>query len=249
MTDVEYKGKRYNFSWYAITFFFISCPLIAFFIIEILELLWIYSYPIVIYPVNEILKFITGDSFSYYPELVASTYILEIPGKPGGIFFVSECIGIQGYAIYAGISFMTPHNRHSKQNRNIYLRKVSTFLLTSILLYLANVLRSVITLLLYYNGTFEFSPMHEIIGYITTFFAVFVFYFVSYFWLPEFSLFVIWMKDDIKMRILGRLKNKYKEKVKIADQETKELKRRYLLLFWIIFAIIFSVIMIYIIFF
>lgn len=205
------------------------------------------TYPPIIIPICNILTFLTGENFTYY--YTTSGFVLNIPNpETAPILFVSACVGIEAYGIYAGVSLMVPHNNIKKQGKNIYLRKFGTLILACLLMYLANIVRSVITLFFYYKGV-PFSPMHENIGYITTFFAVFSFYAISYFWLPEFSLFVIWMKERIKNRI-NELRKEKKEFVE-EELETNQrgVKKKYLLLFWIIVALVISIIMVYIIFF
>lgn len=161
---------------------------------------------------------------------------------------ISVCVGIEAYGIYAGVGLMTPHNNIKKQGRNIYLRKSATLILACLLMYLANIVRSVVTLYFYYTGV-PFSPLHENIGYITTFFAVFNFYVISYFWLPEFSLFVIWMKERIKGKISEMRSEKEELDKDSIRVKQKEVRKIFLLFFWICVGLILSIIMVYIIFF
>jgi len=154
-------------------------------------------------------------------------YLFNIPDRPI-IGFISDCSGIHGYVIYAGICLMTPHNKFKDENTNIWKRKFFTFLIPSLLFLFENILRTSITLLLYYKGV-PFHPMHEYIGYFTTFFAVFVFYVISYFWLPEFSLFAIWIKDSIKERI---------SKKSMEEKDKKEANRSLVIAIWTVIAIV-----------
>ena len=247
MSVVNFKEKQYEFSWYKIAIFAIFCPILAILVIELLSFFWVVTYPPIIIPICNILSFLTGENFTYY--YTASGYILNIPNpETAPILFVSACVGIEAYGIYAGVSLMTPHNNIKTQGKNIYLRKVGTLILACLLIYLANIVRSVVTLYFYYKGV-PFSPMHENIGYITTFFAVFSFYTISYFWLPEFSLFVIWMKERIKDKIAEIRSEKEERDEEDIKIKQKEVKKIFLLVFWIIVAVIISLIMVYIIFF
>ncbi len=236
MTEVEYKGRKYVFTWRSIGIFFLMAPFIAISTYLIFEFFWEYTYPPFILPVSALLELITGKDFSYYKE--ATKYVVSVPGTVG-MGFVSACSGIYAYAIYLGICMVTPHNQYQDQNNNIWSRKVKTFLLASLVVFCYNVFRLVITLILYYNGV-PFNPMHEYISYTLTFFSVFVFYFISYFWLPEFSLFVIWMKDDLKVRFVKSKSNR--SEIKISQHESfgkvKIAKKILVIGTWIVICVI-----------
>lgn len=198
MTIIKYKDKKYDFSWQSGILFFIFCPLIALIIYIIFESFWVYTHPPFIYPVIGLLNLLTDQEFSFYQS--TSMYLFNVPGQ-SVIGFISDCAGIHGYIIYAGICIMAPHNKFKEENNNIWKRKFLTFLIPSLIFLVENVLRTTLTLFFYYNGV-PFHPMHEYISYFTTFFAIFIFYSISYYLLPEFMLFIFWIGKSIKERIL-----------------------------------------------
>ncbi len=231
MSDVEYQGKSYSFKWRSIGFFFLGCPLIIIIVYSLFEYFWVFTHPPFVFPISSLLNWITGQDFSFYPG--ANKYFISVPNKTN-IGFNAACSGIYAYAIYLGICITTPHNKHQEQKKNVWYRKIKKFFMASLAVFCYNVFRVVLTILFYSNGV-PFNPMHEYISYTLTFFAVFVFYFISYFWLPEFSLFVIWMKDDLKQRI---------EKLRAGEKTNEELspvhgvKKFLLISTWIIICIV-----------
>ena len=227
MTIVKYNNKKYDFHWRSVVLFFIFCPQIALSIYILFESLWVYTHPPFIYPIVGLLNLLTGQTTTFYKSTSLHMYLFYIPDRPI-VGFISDCSGIHGYVIYAGICLMTPHNKFKDENTNIWKRKFFTFLIPSLLFLFENILRTSITLLLYYKGV-PFHPMHEYIGYFTTFFAVFVFYVISYFWLPEFSLFAIWIKDSIKERI---------SKKSMEEKDKKEANRSLVIAIWTVIAIV-----------
>lgn len=248
MTVVEYKGKMYDYSWRSIGLFSLFCPLIAVFLVWLLEFLWIYSYLILVYPVCEMLNLMTGDTFIYALSFSTSSYIITVPGKAVAVNYVSECVGVLGYALYGGLVFATPRNKNMPGSEHFYRRKVITFVACCALLYFFNILRSIITLFLYYKGIFDINPMHEYIGYATTFLAVFLHYAVNYFLLPEYCMFFIWMKDDIKARIAKRRKGGAEDKESESINK-KEVQKKYVWSVAIVIIMLFSIALIYLLFF
>lgn len=239
MTDIEYKGRKYEFSWYSVILFFILCPICALLTYFIFSYFWIYTYPPFIYPASILLNLLTGSDFSYY--MSGNRYLISVPGLPD-ISFVSACTGIHAYAIYLGICIATPRNKLKKENRNTWLRRGLTFIIPSILVYFINILRMVLAVIVYYNGV-PFNPFHEYLGYFTTFFAVFVFYFISYFWLPEFSLFVIWIKEQVKILLIKRKTSKIKlEVIPEAVGNSKKTRKTFILSTWIVICIVLVII-------
>jgi len=71
--------------------------------------------------------------------------------------------------------------------------------------------------------------MNELIGYLIVFLAVFLFYIISYFWLPEFSLFVIWIKDSIKEKL---------SKKSLEERGEKETSRRSVIAIWTLIGLV-----------
>lgn len=74
------------------------------------------------------------------------------------------------------------------------------------------------------------------------FFAVFVFYLVSYYLLPEFSLFIIWIKDSVKNFFSEKRSGKIKAKETLDVVKKRETKKSFLILMWVIIAIILAII-------
>ncbi len=195
--EIEFKDKKYSFSWVSIGLFFLLCPLLSIVVYLIFKYFWIFTYPPFVFPISSILTILTGKDFSYY--LGASMYMISV-SEQGDVGVSAACTGIYAYAIYLGICVSIPHNKHQNQNKSIWMRKFKTFLISSLAIYFYNIFRIVLTIILYSNGI-PFNPLHENLSYTLTFFSVFFFYLISYYWLPEFSLFVIWMKNDLKRRI------------------------------------------------
>jgi len=230
MTDIEYKGKKYDFSWWSIAFFAIFCPFIAIIFYEIFDYFWVYTHVPFIQPIINILNMFTSSEITI--NRTTNFYLISIPGK-AGILFVSACTGVHAYAIYLGICLATPFNKYKKENRNTWYRRFFTFIIPSMIVYLINILRMVLAISVYYNGV-PFNPFHEYLGYFTTFFAVFIFYTISYFWLPEFSLFVIWIKEQIKNSI-DKIKARSASSGEILEAlEEKSTKRRLIIITWVI---------------
>ena len=234
MTDIEYKEKKYDFSWWSIAFFAIFCPLITIVFYELFNYFWVYTHLPFIMPIINILNLITSSEIKI--SSTTNFYLISIPDK-AGISFVSACTGVYAYAIYLGICLATPFNKYKNENRNSWFRRLFTFIIPSILVYLINILRMVLVISVYYSGV-PFNPFHEYLGYFTTFFAVFVFYIISYFWFPEFSLFVIWIKEQIKNSI-DKIKMKKAPSEEILDAfEDKKAKKSLIFTTWFIICTI-----------
>ena len=240
MTIITYNDKKYDFYWRDIVLFIIFCPLIASFIYMIFDFFWVYILPPFIYPIVRLLNlFQNSPLFTFYQLPLFHMYVIDALGQPI-VGFMSVSAGIHGYVSYAGICLMTPHNKFKNENANVWKRKFITFLIPAILLFVENILQtSLIIFLNYYYGV-PIHPMNELIGILTVFFAVFMFYIISYLWLPEFSLFVIWIKDSIKERL---------SKKSLEERGEKETSRRSVIAIWtligLVVIIIFSILVIY----
>ncbi len=238
MTIVEYKNNKYQFKWRSIGLFLVSLLLVAGSLLILFELLWEYTFPPFMEPMSILLNWITGKDFSYYK--MSHIYVFNVPGT-SGIAFESACSGIHAYAIYLGISIGAPRNQLEYQKKKLWVRKLQTFVLSSVLVYIYNLFRIVITIYLYYKGV-PFHPTHDYISYSLTFFAVFLYYIIAYYWLPEYPMLVIWAKEDLKRMIKERKSKKMEES---GEQESKSKKNRKLVVIgtWIVISILLFVLM------
>ncbi|MHA1728391.1 MAG: archaeosortase H, partial [Promethearchaeota archaeon] len=160
MTEIEFEGKIYKFSWWDILFFIILCPLIALAIFKITDFFWLYTHPPVLQQTCWLINLITNMGIDY--GLGSNSYYYIIPGK-GNIGFETMCTGVQATAIFAGLIIMTPHSKDEEANKRIWRRKLLSLAVAAFLFHIVNLLRMVLQLTLYYNG-FAWDDIHTPIG-------------------------------------------------------------------------------------
>ena len=244
MTIISYKEKNYDFSWTSIGLFLIFCPLIAFLLYLLFDLLWIFTHVPFIIPNIILLTILTGTSFTFHPSTSASMYLFTVQGTDI-VGFVSDCAGIYVYVVYIAICVLTPHNKSNSENDRIWKRKGYTFMVSSVIFFLENTIRITLNVFLFYNGV-PFNPLHDNLSYFSIFFAVFLFFIISYYWLPELVLFVLWILESIKVKLIS-IKSKINNNLDDISQVV-EIKTSLVISIWTIIliaiALIFSIVLI-----
>lgn len=225
MTEIEYEGKKYRFSWYSAAIFFVLCPLIGFLSYEIVDYLWLYTHLPVIAQTVDLINFfhlmeppITWD--------LGSHYYYTIPGR-GIIGFETLCTGMQANSVFLGIILATPHSQDKVANKWIWPRKLLALGVSWAIFYIVNILRMVLQLTLYYNGA-AWEDIHVSISAASSFIAVLIII-LMHKWVPEFIIFVIWIIGEIKIHVFGirkktvdTLENKNQQVNDSQGQETKQ---------------------------
>jgi exosortase/archaeosortase family protein len=223
MIFLEYRTKNYSFSWKNSLTFIISCPIIAFFIVMITNYFWLYLFPLYIFPATILTNIFTGKisilSLNAY-------YILNLPDSVG-VYFTLGCSPYPAIALFFAICLVAPHNKISGMNKNIWKRKLLTFLVSSIIVFIVNSFRIALTIYFYHIGA-PYYPMHDILEYITTFIAVFTFFICTYYYLPEIIISGIWSIEIVK----NTLSRKYSLEIKKGSHQVKKIKITYILSFW-----------------
>jgi len=189
-----------------------------------------------------LLSLLTQSPVTFYQ--FTSMYIIDMPG-PCAVGFISDCAGIYVYVVYIAICVLTPHNKVISENDRIWKRKGYSLIIPSLIFFIENTLRITITVFMYYHGV-PFNPLHDNLSYISIFFAIFVFFIISYYLLPEFALFVLWILKSIKMKLImsySKIRNR-----PIDIPQVVEIKNSFLNSVWIIIlitiALTFSIVLI-----
>ena len=196
MTTIEYEGKKYTFSWHSILYFAIFSPIIAFVIYYLTEVFWEFTHePVVsqtVWLIN-ILNLMKPDLITYQKYFYQFKFIIPTQGVIG---FETMCTGVQAIAIFAGVIIMTPHSTDKEANKNIWPRKIFSLIVASALFYSVNIIRMVIQLTLYYNGS-NWEDIHTSISAASSFIAAIIII-LMHRWIPEFIISIIWMIGDAK---------------------------------------------------
>ncbi|MCP4763310.1 MAG: hypothetical protein GY870_16165 [archaeon] len=223
MTTIVYNKTEYEFSWIGVILFFILFPLISILTIWLFQLFWEYTLPPLLSPIILVLNVFSDSQYYFINDGITEfLYWIYVPDRPS-IYYDATCAGIEAYAIFLGISIMTPHNKKNKEKTQasislnkkfpvptVWISKIKTYFVASLLTFIANTLRVIIALFFYSLGN-PLDPFHLYLGYITSCFSVLIYYFFSYRWIPEFSLFLIWAKEAFSDFITKKL-NKSSEK-------------------------------------
>jgi exosortase/archaeosortase family protein len=206
MTEIEYEGKKYRFSWYSAAIFFVLCPLIGFLSYEIVDNLWLYTHLPVIAQTVDFINFF---------------HLMEPP------ITWDLGTGMQANSVFLGIILATPHSQDKIANKWIWPRKLLALGVSWVIFYVVNILRMVLQLTLYYNGA-AWEDIHVSISAASSFIAVLIII-LMHKWVPEFIIFVIWIIGEIKIHVFGirkktvnTLENRNQQIPDAQGQETKQ---------------------------
>ncbi|NVM19429.1 MAG: archaeosortase/exosortase family protein [Candidatus Lokiarchaeota archaeon] len=223
MISLEFRRINYRFSWKSSIIFIIFCPLTAFCIIMITNYFWLYFFPLYIFPAGILTSIFVGKICTIS---LNTNYTLQVPDSVG-VYFTLGCSPYPAIVLFLAICLIAPHNKIRGMNKNIWKRKILTFIISSIIIFIVNSFRIAITIYLYHIGT-PYYPMHDILEYITTFIAVFTFFICTYSWLPEILISGIWNIESIKNKVSKR----HSLEIKNMSHQVKKIKINYILLFW-----------------
>ena len=198
LTEIEYEGKTYTYSWFSIIVFGVMCPTIFFVVMELIELGWLWIHPPSIIQTVWVINLFTDMGLSYdlySPGGVPTMYRFLVPGR-GVIGFETYCTGLQATVIFAAIIFMTPHSKDPIANEHIWRRKIISFIMAAFLFHIVNILRMLIQITLYWQGA-DWNTIHIPIGAASSFIAA-VIILLMHRWLPEFILSIMWISGEIR---------------------------------------------------
>ncbi|MHA1819972.1 MAG: archaeosortase H [Promethearchaeota archaeon] len=202
MTEIEYEGKKYNFSWYSIILFWVFTPIVAIIVYKTTDYFWLYTHKPVVEQTVWLINLVTHMNISW--NLVYGiggeplSYQFFVPGR-GPIYFTTMCTGVQAIAVFAGIILMIPHSKDKTTNKHIWLRKLLSFVVSSAIFYIVNILRMLLQLYLYYIG-YNWDDIHVSISAASSFIAAIIIILLHK-WIPEFIISIVWTMVEIKAYI------------------------------------------------
>ncbi|MBD3353018.1 MAG: hypothetical protein GF364_16175 [Candidatus Lokiarchaeota archaeon] len=207
MTEIEYEGKKYKFTWDGILIFVVGTVAIALFVWFGTEALWEFTHKIVVEQTCAVINWFTEIGWTNleisYTKL-SSSFKFNIPGR-GDIGFENACTGVQAIAMFAGLIIATPHAQDKETNKGIWKRKILSLIVASAIFYVVNILRMVIQLNLYYEGH-SWSDIHVSISAASSFIAA-VIILLMHKWIPEFVFSILWVISEVKVYFRKRKEN------------------------------------------
>mgnify|MGYP006282261493 CR=1 FL=1 len=225
MTQIEYEGKVYEFSWQNMGIFAVGAVLTALAVWYGTLFAWEYTHLLVVSNTVDLINWLTEIGWT---ELTVDfikyndRFVFDIPTR-GNIGFENACTGVQAIAIFAGLILFTPHSKDEKANEGIWKRKILSLVVSSIIFYVVNVLRMVLQLNLYYEGH-NWNSIHVSISAASSFIAA-VIILLMHKWIPEFILSFVWMVAEAQKVIKGKdtIKEQeiYEEEIMKTDSKDK----------------------------
>jgi len=195
LTEIEYEGKRYTFSWWSIGLFALFAPIIAILVYELTDIFWLYTHESVVSQTVWVINALKlmDPPIDYY--LTQTHYVFAVPHRTN-IGFETMCTGIQANAIFAGIILMIPHSKDKEANHLIWIRKFLALAVSWILFYVVNIIRMVIQLTLYENGA-NWDDIHTSISAASSFIAAIIIL-IMHRWIPEFIISIVWILGELR---------------------------------------------------
>ena len=186
---LEFKGKRYYFSINSFILLIILTPLLIFFSISFFEMKFNYWLQEI---VGKHSVFLLNLVFDINVELIQTSdtlnpWIFIIPG--GKFVYMSVgCTGIYSICIFIVLFICTPHSKDPETNQDIIWRKTKATIVSTLLIYITNILRITILNYLIYLG-FSWGIIHNSIIHLSVqvITHIIIFYFCSK-WVPEFFI-------------------------------------------------------------
>lgn len=213
LTEIEYEGKTYTYSWLSILIFAVMSPTIFIVAMELIDLGWEWIHPPSIIQTTWVINLFTNMELTYdlvYIGGVPDHYLFIVPGQLN-IGFETYCTGLQATVIFAAIIFLTPHSKDPVANEHIWRRKIISFVIAAFLFHIVNILRMVIQITLYWQGA-DWNTIHIPIGAASSFIAA-VIILLMHRWLPEFILSIMWISGEIRGVVVNfKQKNSQNEK-------------------------------------
>ncbi|MHA1647632.1 MAG: archaeosortase H [Promethearchaeota archaeon] len=212
MGILEFDGKKYEFDWPRVFILFIGAPIFALGLYFSHNWIWLHeiSAKITVWLIN---LFTTGPkSYVFFNDNFSpiEPWYIQIVTKSGTnlgpINFETLCTGIHAIAMFAGVILFTPHSKDNNTSKDIWKRKTLALLSTTIVFYIVNILRMILQLILYRNGANWFD-VHYPISAASSFIAIACVLLMHKF-IPEFIMTLIWIGDEIKLRISRGKNNK-----------------------------------------
>ncbi|MFX0102434.1 MAG: archaeosortase H [Candidatus Hodarchaeota archaeon] len=234
---ITYEGKKYIFKTRDILIFVIAAPIYIVILYALLEYAFWLRYIVAEHTIDS-LNFVTGmgatmrvPGYANYSELLHSvgigkilfsheseiTILLDIPGTPQDIQFVTFCTGFQAIIIFSAFIFFTPASTDKDARKGIWKRRFYSLFWTSFIFYVVNIIRMWIQLGLYYLG-FKWEDLHYSISAASSFIAVIIIL-LMHKSLPEFVLSIVWTGIKIKETYFPKLA--YKKPKQVAGKENK----------------------------
>ena len=207
MTTLEYDDKKYEFTWVKIALLFVGTPLLALAIWFSHDWIWLHkiSADFTIWLLN---LFTNGESYVYFNNIsryAATPWTIQIITATGQnlgpITFETLCTGVHAIAIFTAAILFSPHSLDYETSKDIWKRKGTAILVTSIVFYMVNIFRMILQLWLYRNGSI-WEDIHYPISSASSFIAV-ACVLLMHKWVPEFIMSLIWIGDELKV-LLGK---------------------------------------------
>jgi exosortase/archaeosortase family protein len=208
MGKIVFENRTYDFTWKGLLFLAIGGPILSLLIYYSNDYVWLHEITakITVYTLN----LITGlNSQVVYSEYTGYWYILmenaDRTQYLPRIQFTTFCTGIQAIAIFVGVIVFIPHTTIPETNKDIWPRKVRAMVECSLLFYVVNIIRMWIQLYLYHIG-YEWDSIHYPISAASSFIAIAAIL-LMHKRVPEFIMSLIWMGDQLRIKIKGNPQN------------------------------------------
>ncbi len=188
---IEYEGKKYIFSIKSIIVLAIGAPISAYIIYLFFDHemnFWLHE--IVVKQTIFLLNLLFGmNAKPIYAPIGIYHWGFRIPNR-GLIGFGTFCTGVQAICVFAGIIIFTPHSQDPKTREDVVWRKTKSFIVSSIIFYLVNILRMIIQIYLFHIG-YAWDDIHYSISAASSFIAAIIML-LLHVWIPEFIISIIY---------------------------------------------------------
>lgn len=202
MGRIEYEDHYYDYDWLSVIILFVGAPIIALTVWFSHDWVWLHhiTAEITAWLLNLITNTNSEVLFNPNPDFAATPYYFQIDDVNnlglGRIYFESLCTGVHAIAIFTAVILCIPSSSDPSIKKTIWKRKIYAIIITTLIFYIVNILRMILQLYLYQNGS-EWEDVHYPISSASSFIAV-ACVLVMHKFVPEFIMLLIWMGDEIK---------------------------------------------------
>ena len=191
---LRFNGKKYIFYLRSIIVFLIGGPLISFLIYLFLSVrfnFWIQEILTkqAVFLLNNIFNI---NSVALFNPNEIDPWQIFIPQNNNYLTIGAMCAAVHIFSIFIGLIIFIPHSQDSVVKEDIIWRKSKTLIVLIGIIYIMNLLRITLIILLNYNGlSLEF--IHNFSNYLSGSIAALIFFIFIYKWIPEFFISIYYL--------------------------------------------------------
>ena len=199
---IELNGRSYFFSLKSIVFLIIGIPISSYLIY------WFFGREINFWLQELIakqtiflLKFILNieTRIKYQTDFIYP-WVIYLPRSDSTFRITLECTGVHIYGIFTCIIIYTPPSKDLTTREDFLWRKMKTFIISLIILYIFNLFRITMLIYLDYIGM-PWSIVHDLINDFSGIIAAVIIFIILYRWMPEFFLSIYYIYPAIRAKI------------------------------------------------